>query len=500
MTNNANNINSGNSGTVVCTPKRNSTLNKAEGQMAACKGGVVTAVAGIFFDGTGNNMFNVASTEDRGDSYNNGLSNVARAYEFYESTYNGEEVGKELSFYIDGIGTTRDQDDNDIGFGTGFGITGIKERAKLASRQLIDTVLIKSEETINMVELTIDVFGFSRGAATARHFISLNSNPHTPRSSTNPITGQSYSETFENYMYFLLNTSGNRQEIKLKINWRFAGLYETVSSYGIINLEDDVKQLGLMDLDKVKGIFHIVAADEYREKFSITPILTPHRKDKITAFRRSEPGKNGYRQTIVIPGVHSDIGGGYNPVEEENNLILYQSREFFSNSSQEPESKALLDKMEKIKKRFIDDGWYKEQTNGSNDKIFIDIRNTGGNHWRYVLLASRKTIWNTYSYIPLHFMTQKAKLCGVPFDDESIYRTYDFSKYSILKRSYNTLKSNELKIEISKDELKKLRSIYLHWSSRFNTQKVLGISISPHSPRFNPKNNEEYQRLVINKL
>ena len=75
---------------------------------------------------------------------------------------------------------------------------------------------------------------------------------------------------------------------------KFLGLYDTVSSYGA-NFDDDVEELGLNKLIHVKKVFQICAGDEYRANFNLTDI--------------SSAGDKG--NYIVIPGAHSDIGGGY---------------------------------------------------------------------------------------------------------------------------------------------------------------------------------------------
>lgn len=95
---------------------------------------------------------------------------------------------------------------------------------------------------------------------------------------------------------------------KLTVN--FVGLFETVSSYeegtmignvvqgkteGIF--DDDVKQLGLNLGATPNKVIHLRAADEMRENFSITTI-----DSSLDAGKGVE---------LSMPGVHSDIGGGY---------------------------------------------------------------------------------------------------------------------------------------------------------------------------------------------
>lgn len=146
---------------------------------------------GFFFDGTGNNLFNTAYGLRRvasGDasfrhsrgSFSNGLTNVANLYSMYRS---GCEVTPDrttlyLREYFDGVGTRRARRQNngrhaappDTSFGQsmGTGTTGCLAQAHKACRKLYE---ILKGQARSFEDVTIDVFGFSRGAATARHFM-----------------------------------------------------------------------------------------------------------------------------------------------------------------------------------------------------------------------------------------------------------------------------------------------------------------------------------------
>ena len=115
---------------------------------------------------------------------------------------------------------------------------------------------------------TIDVIGFSRGAALALHF-------------TNSIKGMSFP-----------NQVGQQRPVTV----RFLGLWDVVAAFGIpldlgplhftrINLGFKLT-LG----DHVQHCFHAVALDEKRDAFRETRV------------------DNGYQ--VWFRGVHSDIGGG----------------------------------------------------------------------------------------------------------------------------------------------------------------------------------------------
>ena len=91
---------------------------------------------------------------------------------------------------------------------------------------------------------------------------------------------------------------------------KFVGVFDTVSSYGVgIGFGSDVDGLGL-DLGSVpKKMVHLVAGNEYRQNFSVTDITS-----SIQA---------GVGYELVLPGVHSDVGGSYGELTEEEERHLF---------------------------------------------------------------------------------------------------------------------------------------------------------------------------------
>ena len=121
----------------------------------------------LFFDGTKNNMHHTDLYDEKihsaKSSYANAYSNIA--WMFRRGFTNNDQ----LWLYIEGIGTRLGDTDDEIdGYAVGRGVTGIDQRALQAFDQIEDLV----GETPPTL-LYINVFGFSRGAATARHFVHL---------------------------------------------------------------------------------------------------------------------------------------------------------------------------------------------------------------------------------------------------------------------------------------------------------------------------------------
>ncbi|WP_386695041.1 phospholipase effector Tle1 domain-containing protein [Lonepinella sp. MS14435] len=244
---------------------------------------------GMFFDGTGNNLYN--DSEGRSQ---NGLSNIAKLYKLYRD---GETVkGQKLTecqivvkaIYIEGVGTKKNKEDYTTGLAFG---SGGAQRIRYAIETLKE---ILKQYPQREYQRQIDVFGFSRGAAMARDFI---------------------------------NTLAN-EEIELNYQIKFVGLFDTVGSFG--NPGDDYNWKPIKDTHKesdlklivneIRGktpslenyeaynfnlapysaeqIVHFVALDEYRENFPLTDT-------------------NGAGMTYAFIGAHSDVGGGYREIETE---------------------------------------------------------------------------------------------------------------------------------------------------------------------------------------
>ena len=166
---------------------------------------VERAEVNVFFDGTGNNYYNVTTEQKLSGeaSFENALSNIARMWSGIDT---GPDV---ISVYIDGIGTTRSESDSFRGMALGEGQTGIMDRVDSAFPLLERKVVEKRGSDGLPAIIDINVFGFSRGAAAARRFVHLVA---TER-----------------------NRFDNPRWKKTKIRCNFVGIFDTVASYGAIH-------------------------------------------------------------------------------------------------------------------------------------------------------------------------------------------------------------------------------------------------------------------------
>ena len=117
---------------------------------------------------------------DKGDgSYTNGKTNINRLY----NLYNGDDVktkkdvpaSTRFKVYASGSGTydvfeKEDyKSDSTFGLGLGLGETGVKAHIIYTCYKM--ATQLREASIFNINELILDTFGFSRGAASARHFV-----------------------------------------------------------------------------------------------------------------------------------------------------------------------------------------------------------------------------------------------------------------------------------------------------------------------------------------
>lgn len=171
----------------------------------------------------------------------------------------------------------------------------ISQACSLISKKILS--IIKEYKRVTVVEIRFDVFGFSRGTAAARSFVSrMFSATGATEDFTTSLKSKLKGSEFSNTQFTV----------------RFLGLFDTVSSY-VLPFRNNVEELQLKIPDgkypKVDKVVHLVAADEYRKFFALTDISSAR-------TRGTE---------IILPGAHSDVGGGNKEVEFEKYLCQVQT-------------------------------------------------------------------------------------------------------------------------------------------------------------------------------
>lgn len=275
----------------------------------------VTVRVGLFFDGTGNNRVNTRIGHEcralmaRGErehsrecggrhlradsSYSNDLSNIAWLFELYreQKTACPHNGGWCVSWplYISGVGThSGGRDSLWPGLSFGRGNTGVLAKVEQALGKLgtgLEAFAVENPHCV-IEALELDVFGFSRGAASARHLV-------------NEVLKQAKGD-----LQPLL--AGRNLALSPEFSWahgsvrvKVVGLFDTVAAIGSLrdlgNLRDaNNRRVNLyLPPDCAQQVLHLVARDESRRNFALNSIAPV------------------WPREIVLPGAHSNIGGGY---------------------------------------------------------------------------------------------------------------------------------------------------------------------------------------------
>ncbi|MBL3554194.1 phospholipase effector Tle1 domain-containing protein [Rhodovulum sulfidophilum] len=415
----------------------------------------------FFFDGTGNNLANVEEgNRVRAEggvvsqaSYANDLSNVAKLYRSYDSfvpktaenNTDGAKI-RRFSEIFDGIGTTAGQDDSTIGFALGWGRSGVEERVKDAFLVFLRH-LNKAKSSGEIKSIKVDVFGFSRGAAAARHFLNCVKRGHA---------GHGYGGPF----YEL------REEDKSKLEIRFLGIFDTVVSWGLVANDSSWGNLRITLPDDIATkIVHITALDEFRENFPLT----------------EAPDS---AETIRMPGAHSDIGGGY-PEFYKECVEVKRARSQFDNFNPRPAETGRVFGYSDftaedlaIFNQLVSDGWINKSDHNALTREYETIgSNRYDPYWNRWLLKRKWIKDPGLSHVALHVMFRRAIDAGVPFTALISGRNYDLPENDeVLEHLKDRLLSGEI---ITPAESIQYRRNYVHHSASWTPSGPF-FPLQPH--------------------
>ena len=355
-----------------------------------------------------------------------GLTNVAKLYDLYQ-TSTEEEAKRGIikrSIYIRGVGTKEGKGVTAGGAAIcGLAFAAICEGAKhrtLEARKEIAEILddIFSAWASPPSSVTIDLFGFSRGAGLARHFVNviLAGLPDISQKPV-PVTGAPLPfgdmltlsvEDHEKHGAQELINESLRYPALPNVNIRFVGLFDTVGSFYLPGNDRE----GYYDLGLPPGcarhIVHLVAAQEWREYFPLT---------------RIRPGDG---EEIAMAGAHADIGGGY-PMLEKSTLLMDEEpyatvcqRDLGLHGIWVAAQEEHLRARETILKRVRERGLLDENGDLPAGWFLLPTPTNGDVHHNVTLsvrLMRDKLTHHGYANVPLHIMHRKALAAGVPFND-----------------------------------------------------------------------------------
>ncbi|MEL7292519.1 MAG: hypothetical protein AAGJ67_11415, partial [Pseudomonadota bacterium] len=451
----------------------------------------ITLRVGMFFDGTGNNTYSAQWGKQQLDKYytkwrnkhiahkdkpvtewpdelfeypddekfhffweedyavdgsaSNELTNIQKLHDLYpDDVFDPSTNTFVHPEYITGIGTGNEKDsskpaDESLVPGQAFGTGdyGVIAKVETGIAHLNSNLgkLSGSPEWIaykidGIAKIAIDTFGFSRGAAAARHFTNIVADGEQ---------GLFASKIKEACKANSIGLSpgfdwGNNESCRIT----FVGLFDTVAAIfdpwngDFTTHNDDNGDVRLwLDPKRIDKVVHLTAhkKTEYRYNFCLNKI-NPH--SNFDEF--------------VVTGAHSDLGGGYQSALSYDTLGgQNQSRYQLPLLEKKPikrlrrsvsrwnydKVKALLDKrFEQILKNEMSLGWnkqhyvveYKTVTRGNSDQTYLEGT-----------LYKKRVVEGDLSRLYLRVMFGLAENFGVPFNDRSgaVWKGEGDSYYSV---------------------------------------------------------------------
>ncbi|MDF0749492.1 DUF2235 domain-containing protein [Marinobacter sp. 71-i] len=469
---------------------------------------------GIFTDGTMNNAANARSFAEQleqdclipyenddisreecewrirlmmGDSYANGLSNVAKLRDLYaegELESDGKIVYRR-QVYAPGAGTKTGDSDRWYSAATGMGEAGVIQQVNHAFSRL--AILIKEDlqgQTID--RLTVDLFGFSRGAAAARH------------------VAYEINQKQNGLLSRVLAENGVLWPEKVEI--RFVGLFDSVAaivnpaSGDLLAHNDRNHPIRLyLDPDKVGNAVHLTAAHENRKAFA------------LNSLRNKDGSLPANFREITLPGAHSDIGGGYRDSQREE-VLLSPRLQVPRNRLRWPEKTLQWDNLETQRDQVAAEGWIGpynlpvQQSDrlqawptdlGSKGAARLEIVTMRNDHpvpdgSVELVLRMLRQVRGEYSQVALRLMHHMATESNVPFRDVDIRRaenTLPAELEPILLHILEQVTEGNEVPSLGAEDLDLLLQRYIHRSANYNSieAQIGGLPaklrvLFPHAP------------------
>lgn len=438
----------------------------------------ITLRIGVFFDGTGNNLFNAATgatcrAEEQGfrrdqaesivrhcerfmlsadGSYAGAETNIARLYRLYrddtQRAIERDESTAVIPVYIEGIGTRAGQPDSLLSMGTGLGSSGV-----LACVQTFPSAFAKqhvlfqrSNPDVVVDTVEFDLFGFSRGAAATRHFA------NEVLKIEGGIAAAGLAPCFP------------WQRAKVQLN--FIGLFDTVAAiadplrgdFSPANAVNPGLNLYLPAGCALK-VVQLAAQHEYRRNFALTSVAPEH-------------------EEIFLPGAHADVGGGY-PDEMQERLLLTRPRASREPRGMDSHQAWSYRQAELELRRLQEASWYDStSTRLGIDTWRLELPRVRGDLPEIEVFAAirlERQVRGELSLVYLRMMHRLASTQGVPFttlDDEDPEWRLPAELAPIASKLQASPQAPE---PLSQAENRLLLSRYVHRSAHWNARMGSGL-------------------------
>ncbi|WP_199099584.1 DUF2235 domain-containing protein, partial [Dyella sp. ASV21] len=437
-----------------------------------------------------------------GASFEGGETNVNRLRDLYPVTEKLEEgirgedgrLTIHRRVYVPGIGTDTGKKDSVLGSAFGYASTGVAERAMAGLRGVVAEIKAFARENPGIVidAVEFDQFGFSRGAAASRHLAWLIHHGEESllnRSLRDALSSLAWAaaaaRTGPGPMgYGALSTAGDSsamnqaldsRNLPLKPGWskkdlriRFIGLFDCVAAIGIPDNADNDPVHLYLPRDIADKVVHLAARDECRLNFASNPV--------------------GFHTTIWLPGVHSDLGGGYAMWGWEHLLLgrpfVYTCPKTVRNPLARPSENPAW---KQAFKDMMDNGWHDyvlfdapAKGGQSDNRLRIQMWNTENAASKVALetttaaVTLQRWVRGEYQLVTLRIMHALAVEAGVPFnrspDDVPQLALPEELKPIHAKLLAYARNEGRGKCPLSDEEEALLKRRYLHHSSHWNPQ------------------------------
>ncbi|MEQ0737408.1 T6SS phospholipase effector Tle1-like catalytic domain-containing protein [Enterobacter asburiae] len=462
----------------------------------------IALTVGVFFDGTGNNRANSDDLrlayahcanlvgEDRARacekyekharaelgnaSWQGGITNISRLFDLYQSSdeLNDSETEAQVKIYVSGIGTADGESDSMLGAALGSSLIRQFEGVVTKTDEALDKIsaelsrFIKlNRDKVAIAKVQFDVFGFSRGAAAARHF-------------ANRVMNQDAEIAVA--IDKGLDLTGHHGKAAGEV--RFLALFDTVAAigsllnfYGINGRSNPGVNLELRP-SVAQKVFQISAMHECRYNFSLNSIA-------------------GMWPELALPGAHSDIGGGYNAGEDEISLLTMPDFEVIPESSDEMQT-AVYRKAEKMRqtlyslpalKYLMPHGKVETKmiswplVNRDKARAFILEKKAGA-----AVFMTRRAVPNDWEKVSMRVMLDAAQDAGVIFGDIDPQNTdmaLPAELVSLCDKAIaqgRAVRRGTDQESFTADEMRTIGR-YLHCSANWNIDSDLSLWVSPSS-------------------
>ncbi|WP_032225137.1 T6SS phospholipase effector Tle1-like catalytic domain-containing protein [Escherichia coli] len=462
----------------------------------------ITLTVGGFFDGTGNNRANADdlrlayahcaglvgeeraracakyeehAREGAGNaSWQGGITNISRLNDLYKSdTALGEdEMEAQVKAYVSGIGTADGKSDSLLGMGLGSSLIrrfeGVVTKTDEALEKIASALNIfisRNRDKAAIAKVQFDVFGFSRGAAAARHFANRVMNQDT-----------AIVAAIENGLDM------SRYHGKPAGEVRFLGLFDTVAAIGsLLNFYDiNGRSNPGVNLELrpsvAQKVFQISAMHECRYNFSLNSIA-------------------GMWPELALPGAHSDIGGGYNAGEDEISLLTMPDFDVIPESADETQT-AVYRQAEKMRqalfslpalKYLMPHGKVETKmiswplVNLDKARAFIFEKKAGA-----AVFMTRRAVPNDWEKVCMRVMLDAAQDAGVIFGDidpQNPDTALPAELVPLCDKATAQGRAIRRGAEPEGFTAEEMRTIgrYLHCSANWNIDSDLSLWVSPSS-------------------